>query len=532
MNETPRIAAERLSLAKRGQGYEHEALHTYTGANGAPLYWRIRYRHPESDEKWIRPMRKNGDTFELGEPSFPNGKPLYRLYDLQLRPDETVYLVEGEWCADHMHKLGLLATTSGGAGSVASADWHPLAGRQVVIWPDNDDAGAEFALAAVDQLTKEGCDVRWIDVGALDLPDKGDVVDWLQLHPDATAADIAELDTHATPPTLDSAIGDPIDPDEISRTDEGETQTIVRLADLSRINYEKVREKEAKTMGIRVGALDKEVYAARQQSNDTNPMLHDIEPWPEPVDPCQLLLDIVEAVNRHIICPGETATTVALWVAMTWYMDVIEVAPLVVITAPEKRCGKSQLLSLMGKLVKRPLIASNITPAAMFRSIDAWQPTLMVDEADTFVRDNEELRGIINSGHTRDSAYVIRVVGDDYTPRQFSVWGAKALAGIGNLPDTLMDRSIPLVLRRKLPHERVERLRHADLNRFPRLAAQLARFAIDNREAVRAARPKLPEQLNDRAQDNWEPLMAIAEAAGGPLAATSPRCGHRALSER
>jgi putative DNA primase/helicase len=124
-------------------------------------------------------------------------------------------------------------------------------------------------------------------------------------------------------------------------------------------------------------------------------------------------------------------------------------------------------------------------------------------------------RGSLNSGHTRDSAYVVRVVGDDHTPKQFSTWGAKAIAGIGHLADTLMDRSITIDLRRKLPHENVERLRYAEPGLFDTLASRLCRFASDSREAVRLARPALPDALHDRAQDNWEPLLAIADVAGG-----------------
>jgi putative DNA primase/helicase len=194
---------------------------------------------------------------------------------------------------------------------------------------------------------------------------------------------------------------------------------------------------------------------------------------------------------------------------------VVQVAPLAVITAPEKRCGKSQLLFILGRLVQRSLTASNITPAALFRAIDAWKPTLLVDEGDAFMKDNEELRGILNCGHTRDSAYIVRVVGDDHTPKKFSVWGAKAIAGIGRLADTLMDRSIVLELRRKLSGENVMRLRHAEPGIFDTLASKLARFAADNRETLRRARPALPESLHDRAQDNWEPLLGIAEIAGG-----------------
>ncbi|MDP2834660.1 MAG: DUF3631 domain-containing protein [Pseudomonadota bacterium] len=173
------------------------------------------------------------------------------------------------------------------------------------------------------------------------------------------------------------------------------------------------------------------------------------------------------------------------------------------------------MLSLLSRLSYRPVTASNISPAALFRSIDAWKPTLLVDEADAFMRDNEELRGLLNCGHTRDSAYIIRTVGEDFTPTRFNVWGAKALAGIGHMADTLMDRAVTLELRRKLPHEVVDRLRYAEPGLFDDLAAKLARFAEDQRDDVRRARPVLPPSLNDRAQDNWEPLLAIADVAGG-----------------
>jgi hypothetical protein len=299
-------------------------------------------------------------------------------------------------------------------------------------------------------------------------------------------------------------IGNDVDDEELIR----------HLAELPSIEYDRVRKTAAKRLGIRPSTLD--ALVANERSGKYDDLgLSDIEPWSSPVDPAELLSDIANTVRRYIVCQAETADAVALWVAMTWLIDVVQVAPLAVIAAPEKRCGKSQLLTLIGKLSYRPLAASNITPAALFRTIETWHPTLLIDETDSFLKDNEELRGIINAGHTRDSAYVVRVVGEDLRPARFSVWGAKALAGIGHLADTLMDRAILLELRRKLPHERVERLRHADPGLFEELASKLARFADDYREQVRHARPELPESLNDRAQDNWEPLFAIADVAGG-----------------
>ncbi|GHU18697.1 hypothetical protein FACS189475_04600 [Betaproteobacteria bacterium] len=297
---------------------------------------------------------------------------------------------------------------------------------------------------------------------------------------------------------------------------ESDDARIARLAALSTVEYERVRTAEAKALKVRATVLDKIIQKERQGQQASDGIgFDDVEPWPSTVPGDALLSDIASTISRFIVCKPETAHAAALWVCMTWMIDSIQVSPLAVITAPEKRCGKSQLLTLLGKLSHRAMVASNITPAALFRVIDAWQPALMIDEADAFMRENEELRGILNSGHTRDSAYVVRVVGDDHTPKQFSTWGAKAIAGIGHLADTLMDRSIVLELRRKLPHEDVERLRHAESDLFDNLASRLARFALDNRDTLRRSRPELPARLNDRAQDNWEPLLGIADLAGG-----------------
>ena len=293
-----------------------------------------------------------------------------------------------------------------------------------------------------------------------------------------------------------------------------EAEQIKNLALLGLLDYDRSREDAAKALGVSVGALDKAVAQERKSSSAEGIKFNDIEPWHAQIIPSLLLNEISNTVLRFIVCAKETADAIALWVALTWFIDVIGVAPLAVITAPEKRCGKSQLLFFLGKLVMRALTASNISPAALFRVIDAWKPTLLVDEADAFMKDNEELRGLLNCGHTRDSAYTVRIVGEAMTPTMFNVWGAKAIAGIGHLSDTLMDRAIVLELRRKMPHETTERLRHAEPHLFENLSAKLARFAQDYREQVRLARPELPNFLNDRGQDNWEPLLSIAQCAG------------------
>ncbi len=194
VTETPQQAARRFSATALRDGYKPEAMHVYTDAAGEPIYWRIRAKHPDG-RKWIRPMRRDDEgRFHLGEPQFaPGAKPLYRLHDLAQHPDAVVIVVEGEKAADALAKIDMQATTSGAADSCAGADWQPLAGRTVLIWPDNDDAGAKYGQAVADQLLTLGCIVQVIDVQALGLQPKGDAVDWLLLHPNATAADVREL---------------------------------------------------------------------------------------------------------------------------------------------------------------------------------------------------------------------------------------------------------------------------------------------------------------------------------------------------
>lgn len=292
-------------------------------------------------------------------------------------------------------------------------------------------------------------------------------------------------------------------------------EMVQKLAELEPVAYDRVRLPSAEGLDIRPETLDLLIKEHRRKFQNNNSMPYeDVYPWHSPISPHELLDEITITVKRFIVCQNETAIATTLWIAMTWFIDVIDVAPLAVITAPEKRCGKSQLLSLLSRLTYRAISASNITPAALFRCIDLWHPTLLIDEADTFMRENEELRGIINCGHTRENAKVVRTVGKEFTVKSFYVWGAKALAGIGKLSDTIMDRAIPLILRRKKNDEHVDRLRHAEPDLFPTLASKLARFSQDYSESVRAARPRLPASLHDREQDNWEPLLAIASVAG------------------
>lgn len=298
-----------------------------------------------------------------------------------------------------------------------------------------------------------------------------------------------------------------------SAIDEAE---IARLAKLKSLEYDREREAAAGKLGVRVSTLDTQVKAKREdgEADKAIELCSDIEPYSEPVNVAELLDNIRATIARFIVCEPPILTATALWIAFTWTIEHMHVAPLAIITAPEKGCGKTQLLEVIGRLSRRKLFTSNISPAAMFRVIEALSPTLLIDEFDSFFSEDEVLRGVINSGHTRTSAYVIRTVGDDFEVKQFSTWSAKALAGIGRLPETVMSRGIVLSLRRKLKTEKVERLRHVAAGLFDLQASKLARFGKDHGAALGRARPALPDALSDRQQDNWEPLLAIADHAG------------------
>lgn len=507
--------ARQLSRKPIADGHIPQSLHEYCDTEGTTTHWRIRLKHPFSGEKWIRPMMRQGAGFALKQPDFPDGTPLYRMPDLATQTNRPVIIVEGESCADALAGLGIIATTSGAADSAAKADWSILIGRTVTIWPDNDKAGQRYAEAVKTELDAIGCDVSMIDVAALALPAKGDCVDWLAMNPDATADDIGRLPKTAPPESTESGDQGAIEP--MPHTRELDAGTLARLAMLTPVDYDRCRINEAKKLGIRPATLDEQVKKARVDGKQPQTPFTDPEPWPEPIDPNALLSDLSDTIKRFIVLEPEQADAAALWVSFTWFIDVVQVAPLAMCNAPERACGKSQLLDLMGRLSARPLPAANASAAGLFRAVELWKPTVLIDEADTFVRENEELKGLVNAGHTRSNAYVLRVVGDSHEPKLFSVWGAKALAGIAlekHLPDATMSRAVVFNMRRKLPGEKVERLRHADTGLFDTLAAKLARFALDHADAVRLARPAIPDALDDRAQDNWEPLLSIAGCAG------------------
>lgn len=192
-----RNSANGFAREPLGKGFKALALHEFTDQNGCALYWRIRLKHPMTGQKWIRPMCRIGREFKLGEPKFADGKPLYALHRVAQNHDAAIWVVEGEQKADALNGLGLTATTSGGATSAATCDWKPLTGRTVRLWRDNDEAGRGYESDVAKILVGAGCAVSCVDVDKLGLGKNEDVIDWMAMHPEATAADISALPTIA-----------------------------------------------------------------------------------------------------------------------------------------------------------------------------------------------------------------------------------------------------------------------------------------------------------------------------------------------
>jgi len=297
-----------------------------------------------------------------------------------------------------------------------------------------------------------------------------------------------------------------------TRTDNA---VIAELAALDTLEYELHRDTAATGLGIRVLALDKLVRGWRAASEDENAALPhwNVEPSAEPVDGAALLNNLRRVFRRYVVLPKGADIVLPLWVLHAWTMDAGDISPLMVLVSPTKRCGKTSVLIVLYFLTPRSELSSNITAPALFRYIEHVRPTLLIDEADSFVKDNEELRGILNSGHTKAAANIIRNV--DHKPRRFSTWAPKALATIRAVADTLQDRAIVVQLQRKPPTATVARLRRRDSEEFAALRSQAARWAVDNFDLLVDAEPKVPNRLNDRASDNWRPLLAIADLAGG-----------------
>jgi hypothetical protein len=510
---------------KKGDGGDNfDALYDYHSADGQFLFQKV--RKPPGTKNRFACRRRDGSGWVWNVKSI-EVKPLYRLPEIikAIGAGRIVLVVEGEKDADACWRIGLAATCNfDGTSDVvknlkAKPKWRAeysemLRGGDVVVLNDHDPPGHAHAHHAARMLTGIARRVRRLDLAKHwpDIPKGGDVSDWLALG--HTRHDLDKL-IEAAP---DYA---PQEEPRAGGADDDDAE-LTRLAKLDTWDYERARASEAKRLGVRASMLDRLVAAKRAELGldaDDGKQGHAIsfptlEPWPQAVDGAALLDDIADAISRHVIMLEHARDIAALWVVHSHLLERLLISPRLCIRSAVKGCGKTLLLDILSRLVLRPLPTANVTASAIFRVVESFQPCLLVDEADTFLRDSEELRGILNSGHRRGGA-VLRNVGDDHQTRAFATFAPCAIALIGQLPGTLADRSVTIDLKRRLPGEAIEPFRIDRTEHLDALSRRIVRWAHDNAERVGAADPPMPPGVYNRSADNWRALLAIADIAAG-----------------
>jgi hypothetical protein len=509
----------------RGEGFV--ATYDYADADGTLLFQKVRNEPGREPRFWLR--RPDGKGGWINSTKRVNTGILYHAPGVAraITEGRVLALVEGEKDANSVRALGIIATCNAhGASELGKrpkwtrAHSEQLRGADIVVFNDNDGAGYAHADATCNLSLGVAKRVRRLDLAKHwpEIPKGGDVSDWLAAgHTGEELAALIEQAPDYEPPP---GAKEETSPASGGGTDDTDAE-LERLAKLSTVQYEHERKQAAERLNVRASILDRLVQAERERlglvevegRQGRSISLPEPEPWPTPVDGAALLDGIAEAIGRYVIMPEHARHAAALWVAHTYLLDCFSITPRLAVRSPMKRCGKTTLLDVISRLVLRPLPTGSVTAAALFRVVEGYRPTLLVDEADTFLAEADELRGTLNSGHRR-GGQVVRTVGDDHEPRAFSTFAPVAIAIIGNLPDTLADRSITVDLKRRMPSEKVASFRFDRVGHLDVLARQAARWAQDHAGTISASDPEMPG-IHNREADNWAPLLAIADAAGG-----------------
>jgi Protein of unknown function (DUF3631)/Bifunctional DNA primase/polymerase, N-terminal len=304
-------------------------------------------------------------------------------------------------------------------------------------------------------------------------------------------------------------------------------QVVAHVQMLSKMGYEQRRKKIADKTALRTSYFDSEYEKATNQTSESDEvsgvaaLISDIRPWGEPVNLVEVLEETESVFRQYIhFKRPEDSTTAALWVGQTYTAEHQSEFPYLGARSPVEGCGKTRVLDLLVGMSYRTLKAGNLTAASAFRVMDSLHPCLIIDEVDTFIHIQPEFVGILNMGHTKEGGYVLRVLGENHdqlTP--FAVWGPKAYGMIGTAPATFASRSIPIILERAAKGDGLTQFpktpngKEALKLRLRTIASKWKRWADDNSQAIANWEPDMSE-FENRAADNWYPLMRIAEMAG------------------
>jgi putative DNA primase/helicase len=249
---------------------------------------------------------------------------------------------------------------------------------------------------------------------------------------------------------------------------------------------------------------------------------YDCDPWPEPVDGNELVEEIFTIIEKCVYLTSEQILAVTYWVLHTYFIrpkgerQAFRYSPILHLTSWLFGCGKTVLQDLLAEMSHKSQKAANISTSSLFRLFHSKQPTLFLDEIDTYFPNRDELIGFLNAGYDERVGKVMRQSpkGNDWSETsEFSVWGAKCLAGIGSQVATLESRTIKIQLVRKPTHHKLARLHDVieqDRDLFLNIRRKCVRFAIDNEEALIRQPTFYSDILSDRANDCWSGLFKLA----------------------
>lgn len=477
----------------------------------------------------VRNINDAGKKAFRASKGFPEPRPLYGLDRLAQRPAAPVIVAEGEKVADAASKIfpdHVCVTSPFGAMSAAKADWTPVHGRKVTIWPDNDAAGAKYA-AEVAGLVPGA---RVVPVPAT-WPDGWDLADdlpegitlealggllLLAEAPKAQAKAKAKAKKPSTDDLRKTAEEAKRGRDDLLRKIKALLSNEGRTKEEAKIYTAKARELAIEYLST-YGGSDEDLEAAMADVAAEDEIGADI-------DGDALLDDVHKFLLRFVSYPSRHASVAhTLWIAHTHMMDIWDSTPRIAFTSPERGSGKTRALEATEFLVPRPVASVNNSVAYLIRKIadQAGRPTILYDEVDALfgnkVPEKADLLAVLNAGHRKGKTSGRCVTGTGpVRTEELPAYCALALAGLRDLPDTIGSRSIFIEMRRRSPDEPVEPFRERiHKKQAGPLYGGLAAWAIFVSKKIAGEYPEAPEGITDRDADCWEPLLAVADAAGG-----------------
>ncbi len=307
---------------------------------------------------------------------------------------------------------------------------------------------------------------------------------------------------------------------QIEAATEPREEAYSRLAKLTRADYEQCRKFEAKQLRVRVGALDAEVDARRAKKVDCGPksatvQFPDLKPWEDPVDGVELLNALAVKCDSFIWLPPHGATVLPLITLYSYCWRCFEYAPILAVTSPTPSCGKGRVLEVLQKHLFNPWRTGNATEAVLFRIIDERSPHVLIDEFDSLGEDTRKAIANILNQAFHVSGRVHRVEGErERRVVEFKCFAPMVVACVklSTFGRATVTRCIHLRMQRKPRKHKLERLRKYDGTEFRR---KCLRWFNDNKERIETAVVQMPDELDDRTQDIWEPLFVIAHVVGG-----------------